>query len=270
MLLIENNNQPDMTQYVDILLAFILEALRSDRVKEVVKSMTPDEEWPSILDSEGKIFGDYENLSKVRMIISVNNQDSGQVKAYYRCVPSNRSESDLVIDMNIPRMYSDPAGYEEFEKWLRFDLADALSHELQHSCDTTEMLTADIPEGEDKWLSLDHIERYYASEAETRAHVAGILGRGREMELEGYVVDYNNLLIKDVASVFDKATSRGFNAEELGPVMSRIADKWYDRMEARLKALGAVDADPDELSPEEAEKLEDLVDKAVDDALDDE
>jgi len=233
--------EPDMTQYVDILLSIILGALRSDRVKEEVKSMNPDEEWPSILDSEGKIFGDYENINKVRMIISVNNKDSGQVKAYYRCVPSNRSESDLVIDMNIPRMYSDPAGYKEFEKWLRFDLADALSHELQHSCDTTEMLTADIPEGEDKWLSLDHIERYYTSDAETRAHVAGILGRGREMELEGYEVDYNSLLRNDVISVFKKATSRGFNAEELGPVMSRIVDKWLNRLDDRLDALGAVD-----------------------------
>ena len=143
--------------------------------------------------------------------------------------------------MNIPRMYSDPAGYEEFEKWLRFDLADALSHELQHSCDTTEMLTADIPEGEDKWLSLDHIERYYASDAETRAHVAGILGRGRRMEQRGQEVDYNQLLRTDAMSVFNQAVSRGYNEEELSPVLSRIVDKWLDRLDNRLDALGAVD-----------------------------
>ena len=244
--------EPDMTQYVDKLIDLILEALRSDLVKKEVKDMGAGEEWPAILDSEGKVFGDYENINNVRMILSVNDEGSGEVKAYYQCVPSNRSESDVVIDINVPRIYSDPDVAERFEAWLELDLADALSHELQHSCDTTEMLTADIPEGEDKWLSLDHIERYYASDAETRAHVAGILGRGRRMEQRGQEADYNQLLRADAMSVFNQAVSRGYNEEELSPVLSRIVDKWFDRLDDRLDALGAVDGKKQEEDKEAA------------------
>ena len=151
-----------------------------------------------------------------------------------------------MIDINVPRVYSNPDVAERFEAWLELDLADALSHELQHSCDTTEMLTADIPEGEDKWKSLDHIERYYTSDAEIRGHVAGILGRGRRMEQRGQEVDYNQLLRDDAMTVFNQAVSKGYNEEELSPVLSRIVDKWYERMDARLEALGAVSDELDQ------------------------
>ena len=239
-LLVESvEDEPDMTQYVDKLLEIILDLLRRDRVKEEVKSMSTTDEWPVTLDSEGKLFGDYENISEVKLLITVNDDGFGKVKGYYKCDEDDRSKSDLIIEIDILRTYSDSSNIEEFEPWLEFELADALSHELQHSCDTTEVLTADIPEGEEKWRSLDHIERHYASDAETRGHVAGMLGRGRRMEMKGLEADYNELLRNDVMTVFDEAISRGYNEEELGPVMSRIVNKWHTRLETRLSALEA-------------------------------
>ena len=75
MLLSEGtSDEPDMTEYVDKLIDLILEALRSDLVKKEVESMAASEEWPAILDSEGKVFGDYENINNVRMILSVNDE----------------------------------------------------------------------------------------------------------------------------------------------------------------------------------------------------
>ena len=233
--------EPDMTQYVDTLLEIILDVLRNDLIKKELKSMSAEQEWPATLDKEGKLFGDYENINETKLLITVNDEGFGKVKGYYQCVPSDRSKSDLVIEVDVFREYSDPDHAKEFEEWLEFELADALSHELQHSCDPSDMLTADIPEGEEKWASLDHIERHYTSDAEIRGHVAGIIGRGRRMEMRGYNADYNEILRNDVTTVFDEAVSRGYNEKELGPVMSRIVNKWYDRLEARLKALVAVD-----------------------------
>jgi len=238
--------EPDMTQYVDTLLEIILDVLRNDLIKKELKSMSVEQEWPATLDKEGKLFGDYENINETKLLITVNDEGFGRVKGYYQCVPSDRSKSDLVIEVDVFRGYSDPDHAKEFEEWLEFELADALSHELQHSCDPSDMLTADIPEGEEKWASLDHIERHYTSDAEIRGHVAGIIGRGRRMEMRGYNADYNEILRNDVMTVFDEAISRGYNKEELGPVMSRIVNKWYERMDDRLKALGAVDVEDEE------------------------
>ena len=270
VLLIENDSQPNLASYADRLWDVIIDVLNSDDIKSRVRDMPLDQEL-SIVGVEGEIFSNYENINQVNLHIAVNelNDKSGvQVQAHYACNVEDRSKSDLILGLYIPREYSD---IPEFERWLEFDLADALSHELQHSCDTTEMLSADIPEGEEKWISIDHIYRHFGSDAETRGYVAGILGRGRRMEMRGHSVDYNQLLTNDlVGRVFDQALLRGYSEEEMYPVMNSIATKWDQRMTDILKKIGAVDDDPGELSPEEAEKLEQLVDKAVDDALDDE
>ena len=234
-------SEPDLSGYVDRLWDVIIDVLNTDYVKSSVKNIPIDQEL-AIEGVEAEIFSDYENINRVNVYIAVNefNDERGvQVQAHYECNVRDRSKSDLVLALYIPRKYSD---IPDFERWLEFDLADALSHELQHSCDTTEMLTADIPEGEEKWQSIDHIYRHFASDAETRGYVAGILGRGRRMEMRGNLVDYNQLLTDElVGRVFDQALLRGYSAEELHPVLNSIATKWDQRMTDSLERAGAVD-----------------------------
>ena len=154
--------------------------------------------------------------------MSVNDSNSANVQAAYVCDPKERNLSNLVLSISIPRDYPQVEGFQD---WLSAELADALSHEIQHSCDTSEMLGGDIPEGEAKWESLENIEKYFASNAETRGYIAGILGRSRRTGL-----DPEGLLDRDMSTIMSKAIDHGYTESELTPILQRIYDKWFTRL----------------------------------------
>ncbi|MAH46189.1 hypothetical protein CMI37_10180 [Candidatus Pacearchaeota archaeon] len=170
-----------------------------------------------VLDTGG-LFSNYDTLNEVHLGIVINDEGTGSIKAFYLCDVEERGKSNLVIVANIPRGYE---AIEDFPEWLAIELEDALSHELQHSCDSTDMLSADIPEGEDKWASLENIYKHFASEAETRGHLAGARGRSRR---SGKPIE--TIIDNVVDQIFKDAQEYGYTVEELTPVMQAIWKKW--------------------------------------------
>jgi len=158
----------------------------------------------------------------------------------------------LVIVLNIPRGYDK---IEEFQEWLTEELEDALSHELQHSCDPTEMLTDDIPEGEEKWESLENIYKHFASDAETRGHLAGAKGRVRRSG-----ADINEIVTGKVNLIFEEALEHDYAEEELMPVMQAIWEKWNNYLAGWNKSA--------ETPLVEEGKIADLVQKHKADVID--
>jgi len=223
-LLSESVNEPDMTQYVDALEDEIFSFLFQRSTFNYLQSQDEGKESTTVLPTS--LFSEYDNINEVHLGILVNDSGQADVSAAYICIPKERNKSNLVLSINIPREYPQVEGFQE---WLSEELADALSHEIQHSCDPSEMLSSDIPEGEAKWESLENIEKYYASEAETRGHVAGILGRSRRSGQSP-----ETLLQYDIETVMNKALDRGYNEQEMIPVVQRIYKKWQSRMEGRL------------------------------------
>jgi hypothetical protein len=221
-LLIESNSEPDITQYVDALENKIFEFLFTKSTYDYLQTLEDKDEVTTVLKTN--IFDDFNNINEIHIGISVNNQGAGEVSAAYVCIPNEREKSNLVLTLNIPRDYPKISGFQD---WLSAELADSLSHEIQHSCDTSDILTGDgnIPEGDDKWGDLESIERYYASEAETRGHIAGILGRSRRTGEEP-----GSLLKRDIETIMFKAVSRGYNKAELVPVVQNIYNKWLERL----------------------------------------
>jgi|TARA_R100000951_G_scaffold110220_1_gene108029 hypothetical protein len=211
-------------------LTFIEE--RSAKLREIIVStlFLPDTiNKLSKLDTEGEIvtildanelFGKSDTLNKIYIGILVNDRSEGEIKAFYSCIPDNRAGSNMAITINIPRNYSN---IENFKEWVEPELEDALSHELQHSCDSTEMLSADIPEEEAKWENLESIYRHFASEAETRGHLSGARGRSR---MSGEDVD--KVLMNMISSIYDEAIDRGFDLNDAASIAQRIWKKWSE------------------------------------------
>jgi hypothetical protein len=214
-------SEPDLTQYVDNLEDEIFSLLFQRSTFDHLQTQGEGIESTMVLDTP--LFDEYDNINEVHLGILVNDSGVADIQAAYVCVPEERNKSNLVLSINIPRSYPQVEGFQD---WLSAELADSLSHEIQHSCDTSEMLGGDIPEGEAKWESLENIEKYYASEAETRGHVAGIRGRSRRTGQ-----DPESLLQYDVQTVMMKALERGYKEEEMIPVVQRIYGKWRDRLE---------------------------------------
>jgi len=216
-------SEPDLTRYVDDLEYEIFLLLFDRNTFDHLRSQPMGLEVPITLSTD--IFAQYDNINEVHLgVVLVEDSGVADVQAAYVCVPEERHMSNLMLSISIPGNYPQIEGFQE---WLSTELADALSHEIQHSCDTTEMLTSDDCGDESKkWDSLENIEKYYGCEAETRGHVAGILGRARRTGQ-----DVEDLLGYDVQTVMMKALERGYKEEEMIPVVQRIYGKWSDRLE---------------------------------------
>ena len=217
------SDEPDMSRYVDDLEDEIFTMLFQKSTYDYLQSQDVGIESTMIMKTS--LFDEYDNINEVHLGVLVNDSGQADVQAAYVCVPKERNKSNLVLSINIPRSYPQVDGFQD---WLSAELADSLSHEIQHSCDTSEMLGGDIPEGDAKWESLENIEKYYASEAETRGHVAGILGRSRRTSQ-----DPEELLQYDIETVMMNALERGYKEQEMVPVIQRIYDKWSERLESR-------------------------------------
>jgi len=221
MLLENKSGEPDMTKYVDDLEDEIFMFLFQKNTFDHLQSQAANSESTVILNTS--LFNEYDNIDEVHLGISVNDSNSADVQAAYICVPKERNLSNLALSISIPRDYPQVEGFQD---WLSAELADALSHEIQHSCDTSEILSSeDCVEGEAKWESIENIERYYGCDAEVRGHVAGILGRARRTGL-----DPKNLLDRDMSTIMSKALERGYTEAEMTPVRDRIYDKWFARL----------------------------------------
>ena len=214
--------EPDLLRFSDTLNNMISSLLLQQASADQLNQQDTESEANVVLDT-GELFANYDTLNEVHLGIVINDEGAASIKAFYLCDVEERGKSNLVIVVNIPRGYET---IEEFPEWLAIELEDALSHELQHSCDPTDMLSADIPEGEEKWASLENIYKHFASEAETRGHLAGARGRSRRSgESIEAIVD------NAVDQIFKDALEYGYTVEELTPVMQAIWKEWNDYLE---------------------------------------
>ena len=215
---LQEEEEPDLIKLSEELNDMITSALLNPTSIEHLNQQSVDTELTTVLDT-GELFANYDTLNEVHLGVSINDQGTGDIQAFYLCVPEDRAQSNLVIVLNIPRGYDIIEGFQE---WLMEELEDALSHELQHSCDPTEMLAGDIPEGEEKWDSLENIYKHFASEAETRGHLAGARGRVRRAPWS----DINEIVSDKVMFIHEEALERGYTEKEIVPVMQAIWEKW--------------------------------------------
>ena len=218
----EAKEEPDLLRFSDELNNRISSLLLQPASSEQLNQQDTESEANVVVDT-GELFANYENVNEVHLGVVINDEGTGSIKAFYLCDVEERGKSNLVIVANIPRGYET---IEEFPEWLAIELEDALSHELQHSCDPTDMLAGDIPEGEDKWTSLENIYKHFASEAETRGHLAGARGRARR---SGRSLE--DIVDEAVDQIFQDALQYGYTVEELTPVMQAIWKEWTNYLQ---------------------------------------
>ena len=73
---------------------------------------------------------------------------------------------------------------------------------------------------------------YYGCEAEVRGHVAGIMGRARRSGKA-----HIDLLNYDIETIMMNAINRGFEQQELIPVLQKIAEKWYNYLNKVMEKI---------------------------------
>ena len=232
--LAENQEEPDLIAFSEELNDKITSLLFDPEEAEQLNALPEGVSDTVVLDT-GELFVNYDTVNEVHLGVIVNDREppDGQINAFYLCNLEDRTQSNLIITLSIPRNYDT---VEAFRYWLTVELEDALSHELEHSCDVSpEMLSGDIPEGEAKWESLENIYKHFGSGVETRGYVAGAMGRSRRtgVSAEDYIDDEMGVIVND-------AVERGYEEEDLKPIIGDIWRKWRTELEDRKELVRRV------------------------------
>mgnify|MGYP005831124845 CR=1 FL=1 len=203
--------------------------------REVVKALK-DEEVREHLSETGEVRFKMDikhilqDLEWVRNVyIDLGGGDYVYADAKYEFIlgatDEERKESDIIVSIVLPHEFENSVFSE-----LIPELKDSLRHELEHSSQPTEMLMKvqkEVPEGK-IWKSLESARIYYTSEAEVKAHVAGIYKRTKMLKKPaGDVLD--DFLIQ----IWQTGLSRDYTEKELDPLMREIRSLWRNHMASR-------------------------------------
>lgn len=139
--------------------------------------------------------------------------------------PEERPTSDLHINIVLPLEYD----FSVFSKLVP-ELKETFRHELEHSSQPTEMLdiTHEKVPDEEIWKTLQRAEDYYTSEAETKAHVAGLYKKAKTLKKPAAeVVD------RFLGETIETGMYYGYSEEEIMPVIYKIRKWWLHYMSDR-------------------------------------
>jgi len=164
--------------------------------REIVYALKDEGVRSAFLKTEPVTFYLTQEFTEVEWLRSVivslsSNEEHVYTHANYEydlgATDEQRKNSDMNVNIVIPRNYDNSVLSE-----LIPDLKDSIRHELEHSIQSTEMLTVVVDELSDGeiWKSLGTAKNYYTSEAETKAHVAGLYKKAKILrEPFGEVLD---------------------------------------------------------------------------------
>jgi hypothetical protein len=214
-----------LQRYTDVISDFIQKSLFNPDNMQYLNSLSTDQETQMTLPLS--IFDNNPNVNSAILGVRINDEDYGEVEAYYSCVVEDRSKSNLIIVVDMPRGYDESA-----REFIDIELADALGHELQHSCEIPEIMNVQIPVGEEKWESVDNVWAHYASEVETKGYVTGFFLRALRYKKIGRVVDpYDAMEDYVINAIYQKGINKGLDPKLLQPVIKKLFTKWGTYME---------------------------------------
>ena len=131
-----------------------------------------------------------------------------------------RKTSDIYVNITLPPRYDEDYS---FMSRLVAELKETFRHELEHSSQSTEELMVvqrAVPDRE-VWKDLETAENYYTSEAEVKAHVAGIYKK----EI-GFRKPATNVLEKVLNIIYNTGLYYEHDPAKLAELMEKIQTRW--------------------------------------------
>ena len=179
-----------------------------------LQNVSDDENSGSGVDSS---LVDLENVGKIIVFLEATNSELWTAGAY-QYDPENRSESDLIVALGLPRNY-------EFQifRFVIPELKEAIRHELEHGSESTEVLQSVAISSEAKFKSKYALIDYYITGGETAGHVTGLYKKAKDLKISIEII-MNDFL----TDVYNRAISSGMSAEDSDFATRKIAEDWYE------------------------------------------
>jgi len=131
-----------------------------------------------------------------------------------------RNDSDIFINITLPPRYDEDYS---FMSRLVAELKETFRHELEHSSQSTEELMAvqrAVPDRE-VWKDLETAEDYYLSDAEVKAHVAGIYKKAKSFRKPA-----TNVLERVLNIIHNTGLYYEHDPVKLAGLMEKIQSRW--------------------------------------------
>ena len=131
-----------------------------------------------------------------------------------------RKTSDIYINITLPRRYD--KNYS-FMSRLVAELKETFRHELEHSSQSTEelMTVQKVVHDREVWKDLETAESYYLSDAEVKAHVAGIYKKAKSFRTPA-----TSVLRRVLDTVHKTGLYHRHDSAKLADMMKRIQRRW--------------------------------------------
>ena len=131
-----------------------------------------------------------------------------------------RKTSDIYVNITLPPRYDEDYS---FMSRLVAELKETFRHELEHSSQSTEELMAvqrAVPDRE-VWKDLETAEDYYLSDAEVKAHVAGIYKKAKSFRKPA-----TNVLERVLNIIYNTGLYYEHDPAKLAELMEKIQTVW--------------------------------------------
>ena len=204
----------------------IVNVLKEDEVRELIATKG-EVDFELVAD---ELLDDLDWVNSV--VVNVSTSDYIDVVGSYeystRASNEDREDSDIIINIVIPVDFSD----HDFSVLIP-ELKDTLRHELEHSSQSTDVLSNidDVIPAEDDghvWSSIESADRYYNSQSETEAHVAGLYKRAKMLNKPA-----SQVIDKFLDDILDMGTHYGHNENDVTKLISKIRKQWFDYLISR-------------------------------------
>lgn len=133
-----------------------------------------------------------------------------------------RKTSDIYVNITLPPRYDEDYS---FMSRLVAELKETFRHELEHSSQSTEELMAvqrAVPDRE-VWKDLETAEDYYLSDAEVKAHVAGIYKKAKSFRKPA-----TKVMEKILETIYNTGLWYKHDPSELVNLMEKIQKSWSE------------------------------------------
>ena len=133
-----------------------------------------------------------------------------------------RKTSDIYVNITLPPRYDEDYS---FMSRLVAELKETFRHELEHSSQSTEELMAvqrAVPDRE-VWKDLETAEDYYLSDAEVKAHVAGIYKKAKSFRKPA-----TNVLERVLNIIYNTGLYYEHDPAKLAELMEKVQTRWAD------------------------------------------
>ena len=140
-----------------------------------------------------------------------------------------RKTSDIYVNITLPPQYDEDYS---FMSRLVAELKETFRHELEHSSQSTEELMAvqrAVPDRE-VWKDLETAEDYYLSDAEVKAHVAGIYKKAKSFRKPA-----TSVMEKVLETIYNTGLWYQHDPSDLAGLMEKIQSRWANYLFKRYR-----------------------------------